>query len=51
VLVLNGDVADEDQTIAGSIDINLWVSTDQSAGDFVVKLVDVFPGLDMNPQK
>jgi putative CocE/NonD family hydrolase len=51
VLVFNGDVATEDQTIAGAIDINLWVSTDQSAGDFVVKLVDVFPGMDETTNK
>ncbi|MFT4810200.1 MAG: putative CocE/NonD family hydrolase [Paraglaciecola sp.] len=51
VLVFNDDVAIEDQTIAGSIDINLWVSTSQSAGDFVVKLVDVFPGMDETTNK
>jgi predicted acyl esterase len=39
-------VATEDQTIAGAIDLNLWFSTDQSAADIVVKLGDVFPGMD-----
>ena len=48
VLVFNSDVATSDQTIAGAIDLNLWVSTNQSAADFVVKLVDVFPGKDAN---
>ena len=46
VLVFNSEVAKIDQTIAGAIDLNLYVSTNQSAADFVVKLVDVFPGMD-----
>ena len=46
VLVFNSEVAKVDQTIAGAIDLDLYVSTDQSAADFVVKLVDVFPGMD-----
>lgn len=51
VLVFNSDVAKEDQTIAGAIDLNLWFSTDQSAADIVVKLVDVFPGMDETSNK
>ncbi|WP_299267441.1 CocE/NonD family hydrolase [uncultured Psychrosphaera sp.] len=51
VLVFNSDVATEDQTIAGAIDLNLWFSTDQSAADIVVKLVDVFPGMDASSNK
>lgn len=51
VLVFNSDVYDHDLTIAGAIDINLWVSTSQSAADFVVKLVDVFPAKDANTNK
>jgi putative CocE/NonD family hydrolase len=51
VLVFNSDVATEDQTIAGAIDLNLWFSTDQSAADIVVKLVDVFPGMDATSNK
>lgn len=51
VLVFNGDVAEQDMTIAGAIDLNLWVSTSQSAADFVVKLVDVFPGVDETNKK
>ncbi|MFK3861302.1 MULTISPECIES: CocE/NonD family hydrolase [Pseudoalteromonas] len=51
VLVFNSDVAKEDQTIAGAIDLNLYVSTSQSAADFVVKLVDVFPGMDESTNK
>ncbi|MDH5433190.1 MAG: CocE/NonD family hydrolase [Gammaproteobacteria bacterium] len=51
VLVFNSEVADVDYTISGSIKIDLWVSTSQSAADFVVKLVDVFPGMDVNNDK
>jgi putative CocE/NonD family hydrolase len=51
VLVFNSDVATEDQTIAGAIDLNLYVSTSQSAADFVVKLVDVFPAMDETSNK
>lgn len=48
VLVFNGEVAKNDLTIAGAIEVDLWVSTSQSAADFVVKVVDVFPGKDEN---
>lgn len=51
VLVFNSEVATHDQTIAGTIDLNLYVSTSQSAADFVVKLVDVFPGMDESSNK
>ena len=47
-MVFNSAIATEDQTIAGAIDLDLWVSTNQSAADFVVKLVDVLPGKDVN---
>ncbi|MBC3766054.1 CocE/NonD family hydrolase [Neptunicella marina] len=48
VLVFETDVAKQDMTIAGAIDLDLWFSTSQSAADIVVKLVDVFPGKDVN---
>ena len=51
VLVFNSEVKTHDQTIAGAIDIDLWVSTSQSAADFVVKLIDVFPAKDSNTNK
>ncbi|MCP3675112.1 MAG: CocE/NonD family hydrolase [Gammaproteobacteria bacterium] len=51
VLVFETEVAEVDQTIAGAIDLNLWFSTSQSAADIVVKLVDVFPGKDVNTDK
>jgi putative CocE/NonD family hydrolase len=51
VLVFETDVAESDYTLAGNIDLDLWVSTSQTAADFVVKLVDVFPGSDFNTNK
>lgn len=51
VLVFETDVLEQDMTIAGAIDLNLWFSTTQSAADIVVKLVDVFPGKDENNDK
>ncbi|WP_144394772.1 CocE/NonD family hydrolase [Pleionea sediminis] len=40
-----------DLTLAGDIKVDLYVSTDKTAADFVVKLVDVFPGKDPNTGK
>ncbi len=51
VLVFETEAADVDQTIAGAIDLDLWFSTSQTAADIVVKLVDVFPGKDVNNNK
>ncbi|NRA60821.1 MAG: CocE/NonD family hydrolase, partial [Psychrobium sp.] len=51
VLVFETPVMEQDQTIAGAIDLNLWFSTNQTAADIVVKLVDVFPGKDLNTDK
>ncbi|QJR79315.1 CocE/NonD family hydrolase [Alteromonas pelagimontana] len=48
VLVFNSPEMEEDMTIAGPVEASLWVSTDQSAADFVVKIIDVFPGVDEN---
>ncbi len=48
VLVFETETAEMDQTIAGEIKLDLWVSTSESAADFVVKLIDVFPGMDIN---
>lgn len=44
VLVYESDVLEEDVTIAGSILANLFVETTGTDADFVVKLIDVFPG-------
>ena len=51
VLVFETEPLEEDLTIAGPIDLDLWFSTTQSAADIVVKLVDVFPGKDVNNDK
>ena len=51
VLTFETPVMEEDMTIAGAIDLNLWFSTSQSAADVVVKLVDVFPAIDENSDK
>ncbi|WP_102796048.1 CocE/NonD family hydrolase [Bowmanella denitrificans] len=51
VLVFETEPAQQDMTLAGPIDVNLWVSTDQGDADFVVKLVDVFPGKTFDDDK
>lgn len=51
VLVFETEVLEDDLTIAGAIDLDLWFSTTQTAADIVVKLVDVFPGKDVNNDK
>lgn len=51
VLVFETPVMEQDMTIAGAIDLNLWFSTSQTSADVVVKLVDVFPAIDVNDNK
>jgi uncharacterized protein len=46
VLSWQSDVLDRDLVIAGQIDANLFASTDGSDADWVVKLIDVYPGND-----
>ena len=43
VLVFETEVLTEELTISGEILANLVVATDQSAADWVVKVIDVFP--------
>jgi putative CocE/NonD family hydrolase len=43
VLVYNGEVLEEDMTVAGPVEVELFVSTTGSDADWVVKLIDVFP--------
>ena len=43
VLAYQTAVLDEDITLAGPILADLWVSTSGTAGDWIVKLIDVFP--------
>ena len=42
VLVYQSAVATEDVTLAGPIDVDLWVATTGTDADFVVKVVDVY---------
>lgn len=44
VLVYETPVLSEDVTIAGPIEVNLFVSTSGTDSDWIVKLVDVYPG-------
>ena len=44
VLVYQSEVLEEDLTLAGPLEADLWVSTTGGDSDFVVKLIDVFPG-------
>lgn len=46
VLVFETDTLTEDVTLSGTLLANLWVSTTSTDADWVVKLVDVFPGYD-----
>lgn len=43
VLVFETDVLTEDMVVAGDIVANLQVSTDQTAADWIVKVIDVYP--------
>ncbi len=49
VLVYESAVLEEDITIAGAIMANLFVETTGTDADFVVKLIDVFPGDSPDP--
>jgi len=44
VLVYRSEVLKEDLTVAGPITAHLWVSTSAGDADWVVKLIDEFPG-------
>ena len=44
VLVYQTEPLAEDLTIAGPIDVTLHVATDGTDGDWVVKVIDVYPG-------
>ena len=43
VLVFQSQVLREDLTLVGPVNAHLKVSTDQSAADWIVKLIDVYP--------
>ncbi|MBK7642836.1 MAG: CocE/NonD family hydrolase [Planctomycetes bacterium] len=44
------EVLTEDLTLAGPLDAQLWVSTDHTDCDWIVKLVDVFPADAKSPE-
>jgi putative CocE/NonD family hydrolase len=44
VLVFTGEVLERDLTVAGPIAADLFVSTTGTDADFIVKLIDVYPG-------
>ena len=44
VLVYEGEPLEEDLTMAGPLEVSLWVSTSRQDADWVVKLIDVNPG-------
>jgi uncharacterized protein len=48
VLVFETDTLTEDLTLGGEITVKLWVSSTGTDADWVVKLVDVFPGHEQN---
>ena len=51
VLTFETDILEEDLTLAGGLTVDLQVSTDKSAADFIVKIVDVFPSKNLNTGK
>lgn len=48
VLSFSSEVLKEDLTIAGPLNVDLWVSTTGTDADWVVKLIDIFPGDEPN---
>ncbi len=50
VLVFETDELTNDLTIAGAIEVELFVSTTGTDADFVVKLIDVFPDSTSDPK-
>ena len=49
VLAFSTPALEEDVTLGGSLLADLWVSTSGSSADWVVKLIDVFPGDQPDP--
>jgi len=49
VLIYESEILKNDLTIAGSIDVDLFVSTSGTDCDWVVKIIDVFPDDEPNP--
>ena len=43
VATFKGPALTDDLTVAGSIDVDIWVKTTGTDADFVVKVIDVWP--------
>ncbi len=43
VLVYSGEILDEDLTLAGPVEVDLYVSTTGTDADWIVKVIDVYP--------
>jgi len=51
VLVYQGPPLQDDLTVVGPVEVDLWVSTSAADADWIVKLIDVNPGkLGSNPE-
>jgi putative CocE/NonD family hydrolase len=50
VLVYETDILENDLTIAGPIDAKLFVSTSGTDSDWIVKIIDVYPDGEKNPE-
>ncbi len=50
VLSYQTDALEEDITLAGPLQADLWVSTSGTDSDWIVKLIDVFPDSTENPE-
>ena len=51
VLVYETNPLDKDETVCGPITANLFVSTSGTDADWVVKVIDVYPDGEKNPEK
>ncbi len=51
VLVFHSEPLTVDTTVAGPINADLWVSTDQGDADWVVKVIDEYPGAPLTGTK
>jgi uncharacterized protein len=50
VLVFESEPLREDVEVTGSIEVNLWISSDCTDTDFTIKLLDIYPASEDYPQ-
>ena len=48
VVTFTGPTITSDLTVAGPVDVDFWVTTSGTDGDFVVKLIDVYPASELS---